>query len=95
MQKNKTIKKRITIVKQSIQLFLSRFSFRTGMIVLAMCIPCYIISFAQMALPISVAAKATLWFIFFGLAKTFPYGGLSILGVEGVKRLKKMFKRKK
>ena len=95
MQKNKTIKKRIIIVKQSIQLFLSRFTFRTGMIVLAMCIPCYIISFAQMALPISVAAKGTLWFIFFGLAKTFQYGGLSILGVEGVKRLKKMFKRKK
>lgn len=71
--------------------WLQGLSFRTGVIVLLLCIPCYIFSFAQMALPISAGAKSVLWFIFFGLAKTFQYGGLTILGVEGIKRLKKRF----
>lgn len=60
-------------------------------IVLLMCIPFYVLSFAQMALPISVEAKGVLWFSLFGLAKTCQYGGLTILGVEGVKRLKAKF----
>lgn len=81
-------------MKEKIQKFLKRFSFRTGVIILALCVPCYIISFAQMALPISTAAKGVLWFIFFGLAKTFQYGGLTIIGVEGVKRLKSWWRRK-
>lgn len=63
-------------------------SFRTGVIVLLLCVPCYILSFAQMALPISASMKGVLWFVLFGMAKTFQYGGLTILGVEGVKRLK-------
>jgi phosphoglycolate phosphatase len=46
-------------------------------------------------LPISAGAKGVLWFIFFGLAKTFQYGGLTILGVEGVRRLKAWWKRKR
>ncbi len=71
-----------------IKRWLQSLSFRTGVIVLLLCIPCYIISFAQMALPLSVETKGVLWFIFFGLAKTFQYGGLTILGVEGVKRVK-------
>ena len=74
--------------------WLSGLSFRTGVIVLLLCIPCYILSFAQMALPISVEAKGVLWFILLGMAKTFQYGGLTILGVEGVKRLKKLFGKK-
>lgn len=82
-------------MKEKIQKYLSRFSFRTGMIALILCIPCYIISFAQMALPISNAMKGVLWFIFFGLAKTFQYGGLSIIGVEGVKRIKNYWKERK
>ena len=82
-------------MKEKIQKYLSRFSFRTGTIVLILCIPCYIISFAQMALPISNAMKGVLWFIFFGLAKTFQYGGLSIIGVEGVKRIKNYWKERK
>lgn len=76
-----------------LKLWLSRLSFRTGVIVLLSCIPCYILSFAQMALPISATAKSVLWFILFGMAKTLQYGGLTILGVEGVKRLKQYFKR--
>lgn len=82
-------------MKEKIQAFLKCFSFRTGVIVLLMCIPCYIISFAQMALPISSSAKGALWFIFFGLAKTFQYGGLTIVGVDGMKRIKEWWKNKK
>ena len=68
--------------------FLKRFSFKTGIIVLALCIPFYILSFAQMALDFSYSVKGIFWVIFFGLAKTFQYAGLAILGVEGIKRLK-------
>ena len=73
--------------------WLARLSFRTGVIVVAMCIPFYIISFAQMALPISASAKGVLWVIFFGLAKTAQYGGLTILGAEGIKRMKAYWQR--
>ena len=74
--------------------WLSSLSFRTGVIVLLCCIPFYILSFAQMALPISTQAKGILWVVLFGLAKTCQYGGLTILGVEGIKRLKAKFKKK-
>ena len=75
--------------------WLQSLSFRTGVIVLACCIPFYILSFAQMLLPISATAKGVLWAVLFGLAKTCQYGGLTILGVEGYKRIKNKFKRKK
>ena len=75
--------------------WLQSLSFRTGVIVLVCCIPFYILSFAQMLLPISVSAKGILWTILFGLAKTCQYGGLTILGVEGYKRLKNKLKRNK
>ncbi len=74
--------------------WLQSLSFKTGVIVLLCCIPFYILSFAQMLLPISVAAKGLLWTVLFGLAKTCQYGGLTILGVEGYKRLKNIFKKK-
>ena len=74
--------------------WLQSLSFRTGVIVLLCCIPFYILSFAQMLLPISVSAKGILWTILFGLAKTCQYGGLTILGVEGYKRLKTKLRRK-
>ena len=79
---------------EAVKRFLGKFSFRTGVIVLAMCVPCYIFSFAQMALPISTQTKGVLWVVFFGLAKTFQYAGLTILGVEGWKRLKSYFSRR-
>ena len=75
--------------------WLQSLSFRTGVIVLLCCIPFYILSFAQVLLPISAAAKGVLWTILFGLAKTFQYGGLTILGVEGYNRLKGWMKRKR
>ena len=74
--------------------WLQSLSFKTGVIVLLCCIPFYILSFAQMLLPISVTAKGILWTVLFGLAKTCQYGGLTILGVEVYKRLKDKFKRK-
>lgn len=78
-----------------IKTWLQGLSFRTGVIVLVLCVPCYILSFAQMALPISAELKGALWFFLFGMAKTLQYGGLTILGVEGYKRLKSHFRRKK
>lgn len=48
-----------------------------------------------MALDIDASTKGVLWVVFFGLAKTFQYGGLTILGVEGIKRLKAKFKKNK
>lgn len=44
-----------------IKAWLSGLSFRTGVIVLLMCVPFFILSFAQMALPISVEAKGVIW----------------------------------
>lgn len=79
---------------RKIKQWLQSLSFRTGVIVLLSCIPFYILSFAQMLLPISVTAKGILWTVLFGLAKTCQYGGLTILGVEGYKRLKNKFKKK-
>lgn len=72
-----------------LNLFLKRFSFKTGIIILSLCIPFYIISFAQMTMDFSYSVKGILWIVFFGLAKTCQYLGLGILGVEGVKRIKK------
>lgn len=77
-----------------IKQWLQGLSFRTGVIVLLCCIPFYVLSFAQMLLPISAAAKGVLWTILFGLAKTCQYGGLTILGVEGYQRVKNWIRRK-
>ena len=82
-------------IGRSIRTWLQSLSFRTGVIVLLCCIPFYILSFAQMLLPISAAAKGIFWTVLFGMAKTCQYGGLTILGVEGYRRLKDMFRRKK
>ena len=70
-------------------------SFRSGLIVLALAGICYVISFAQALLPISVAWKGSLWVAFFGLAKAFQYSGLLIIGKEGVKKLKNRLKIRK
>lgn len=76
-----------------VKAWLSGLSFRTGVVVLLCCVPCYVLSFVQMAFPISVAMKGILWFVLFGLAKCCQYGGLTILGVEGVRRLRAMRRR--
>ena len=72
-------------------------SFRTGVTVLLLCIPFYILSFAQMAIPaeyLSAKAKGIIWIILFGMAKTFQYGGITILGIEGCKKVRQWIKRK-
>lgn len=75
--------------------WLAGLSFRTGVVVLGVCVLCYVISFAQMLLPISVGAKGVLWFVFFGLAKTAQYSGLLIIGKAGIERIKNWRKNKK
>ncbi len=55
-------------------------SFRTGVIVAVICIICYVLSFAQMLLPLSAVTKGVLWTVFFGLAKACQYAALVILG---------------
>lgn len=79
---------------QRLKQWLASLSFRTGVIVLASCIPFYILSFAQMTLPISTQAKTVLWIVLFGLAKTTQYAGITILGVEGYRRVKSWLKRR-
>ena len=80
---------------KKVKLWLQSLSFRTGVTVLLCCIPFYILSFAQMLLPISTAAKGVLWTVLFGLAKTCQYGGITILGVDGYNRVKSYLRRKK
>lgn len=63
-------------------------SFRTGISFLLACVIFYVLSFAQALLPIDVATKGVLWFILFGAAKTTQYVGLTIIGVEGWRRVK-------
>ena len=92
--KSNSLKDAIIRQWHKLKSWLQSLSFRTGVIVLLCCIPFYILSFAQMLLPISVSAKGILWTILFGLAKTCQYGGLTSLGVEGYKRLKNKLKRK-
>jgi phosphoglycolate phosphatase len=77
----------------TIKRWLSGLSFKTGIIILVVCILLYILSFAQMLLPISNSAKVTLWVILFGLAKATQYTGLAIVGVEGWRRIKSRLKR--
>ena len=89
------MKEKLLRIIQPVKAWLQSLSYRTGVIVLLCCVPFYILSFAQMLLPISTAAKGILWTVLFGLAKTCQYGGLTILGVEGYKRLKARFKQEK
>lgn len=71
-----------------IKSFLKRFSFRTGVVILLMCIPFYVFSFVQMALPLDIEVKGVLWVVLFGMAKMFQYTGITIIGANGVKKLK-------
>lgn len=85
------LRKTINAIKN----WLSKLSFRTGVIILALCVVFYILSFAQMLLPISATTKGVLWIIFFGLAKTTQYMGIAIVGIEGWRRIKSRFRRDK
>lgn len=80
---------------RKVRAWLASLSYRTGIIVMTACVLFYVISFAQMLLPISVAAKGTLWVIFFGLAKTAQYSALLILGKAGIESLRKKIRRRR
>ncbi len=73
--------------------WLQQLSFRTGVMVAIFCVCCYVLSFAQMLLPISVSAKGVLWAVFYGMAKASQYTALLILGKAGLERLKSVLKR--
>ncbi|MGN0228198.1 MAG: hypothetical protein ACI4BH_00155 [Muribaculaceae bacterium] len=79
---------------RKIRQLLSRLPFRTGVVVFSLCIPCYIFSFAQFALPGETESKIVLWALFFGLGQVFQYTGRIILGSDGLARLKRHFGRK-
>ena len=85
--------KSVKHISQRLKRYLAGLSFRTGVIVLSSCVVFYLLSFASLALPMSGALRGVLWAAFFGCAKTAQYGGLLILGVEGVRRLKSRFGR--
>lgn len=72
--------------------WLARLSFRTGLVVLGVCVVCYALSFAQMLLPISVTAKGVVWTVLFGMAKACQYSALVILGKEGINRIRARLK---
>lgn len=76
-----------------VKIWLSSLSYHTGLYILGACILFYIISFAQMLLPISVTAKGVLWIIFFGLAKTAQYSAIIILGKAGIETLRRKFRK--
>lgn len=73
--------------------WLQSLSFRTGVIVGIVCIASYVLSFAQLLLPISVTAKGILWTVFFGLAKTTQYSAILILGKTGIEQIKKTYRK--
>lgn len=91
MKVKATLKENVKRIRQ----WLQGLSFKTGVFVLAMCVPFYIASFAQFALPVSPVVKGVLWAILFGLAKTAQYGGLTIIGVKGLNTLKSYFQKRK
>lgn len=72
--------------------YLRSLSFRAGVVVGALCVFCYVLSFAQMLLPLSTVTKGVLWTVFFGLAKACQYMALVILGKAGVERLRMWFR---
>ena len=89
----RTVKQRMQHILLPVKRWLAGLSFRTGVVVLSSCVVFYALSFAALALPVSAALRGALWFVLFGCAKTAQYGGLLILGVEGVRRVKRWFGR--
>lgn len=78
-----------------LRLWFGSLSFRTGVIVAAVCVLCYVAAFAQMALPTGAGVKFALWAAFYGLAKASQYAAIFILGKEGIARLRRFFAPKK
>lgn len=80
----------MALVKETIKTikeFIKGLSFKTGVIILGACLVFYVLSFAQMLLPISPVAKGVLWTVLFGCAKAAQYSALLILGKAGIKKI--------
>ncbi len=80
----------MALVKETIKTikeFVKGLSFRTGVIILGACLVFYVLSFAQMLLPISPVTKGVLWTVLFGCAKAAQYSALLILGKAGIKKI--------
>lgn len=88
------MKQRLKNIIDVIKRVLARLSFRTGVMFLIACIIFYVLSFAQALLPISATTKSVLFIVFFGMAKLTQYTGLTIIGVEGWRRIKIGVKRR-
>lgn len=84
-----------SIILEKVRSWLSRLSFRTGVIVLVLCVILHVAAFVPLAFDLSAQFKAIWWFWCFGAAKATQYTGLAIVGAEGVKRLRRYFKKKK
>lgn len=85
-------KDKISSAFTGVKQFLASLSFKTGAVVAGACVVFYAVSFAQMLLPLSAVAKGVLWVIFFGLAKTAQYTAIFILGKEGIRRLRALWR---
>lgn len=89
------MKERFRQFLNRVKAYLAQFTFRQGVVVLVICVLCYIASAVQALLPFSAATKSILFIIFFGMAKLTQYVGLAIVGVDGWRRIKEYFKRRK
>lgn len=89
------MKERFRQFLNRVKAYLAQFTFRQGVVVLVICVLCYIASAVQALLPFSAATKSVLFIIFFGMAKLTQYVGLAIVGVDGWRRIKEYFKRRK
>lgn len=89
------MKERFRQFLNRVKSYLAQFTFRQGVVVLVICVLCYIASAVQALLPFSAATKSVLFIIFFGMAKLTQYVGLAIVGVDGWRRIKVYFKRRK
>lgn len=89
------MKERFRQFLNRVKAYLAQFTFRQGVVVLVVCVLCYIASAVQALLPFSAATKSILFIIFFGMAKLTQYVGLAIVGVEGWRRIKAYFRLRK
>lgn len=88
------MKQSLRDILNAIKRVLRKLSFRTGVMFLVACVIFYILSFAQALLPVSGATKSVLFIILFGMAKLTQYTGLTIVGVEGWRRIKQGIKHR-
>lgn len=80
---------------EKIKTALSKLSFRTGLILLVICLLFHGVAISLFAIPLEGEIKALLITISFALAKIFQYSAIAILGVKGVMRIKAWIRKMK